>query len=192
VGNWAAGRRSPTPAVRRAIAKRYDVKAGLWTSPPTADAAPTLPEGASAAPSTARESSTATNATHSAVKRPRKGTTRPPPRLDVPSAVYTTHGKPDPQELAQRLVSRIEKELELAQGNAEYSPRERASLASAGTSALRLYSRLAGSLEVTQASIVRSAAWGRILRAFERVFSRHPEAAKALAEFTSELREIGE
>jgi len=192
---WAKGDRRPSGPARLALEAAFTVAPSSWAVPE--GAAPTLTQDAPALPSTAVESSASARAAGRAAQRQGRGKTVPPaaaaaPSVPPPSAAEGASEPADPKDLARRLVVRIEKELELAQGNASYTPRERASLASAGTSALRLYSRLAGSLEVTQASIVRSAAWARILKAFERVFARHPEAGKALAELAAELKELGE
>lgn len=191
---WAKGDRRPSGAARAALHSAYAIDPGSWTTPAgdrrararTPRAATTLAPEAPAPPSTHPEPSATTNAPPRGAQR--NGSSVRPPR---PAPVHASHGKPDAQELAVRLVNRIEAELARAQDNPDYSPRERATLATAGTSALRLYSRLCGSLEVTQATIVRSAAWGRILRAFERTFAAHPEAERALRAFADELKEIG-
>jgi hypothetical protein len=184
---WSKGVRTPSGAARSALKTAFGIGIESWDETTDTGAAPTMAPAASVAPETPSGSPRTPNASPRPDRARRNGMavralgdSGPPPPLE------------DPKALAHRLVSRIETELSLAQGNADYSPRERATLATAGTTALRLYSRLAGSLETTQAALVRSAAWQRILRAFERVFSAHPEAAKALAEFVEALRELGE
>jgi hypothetical protein len=96
----------------------------------------------------------------------------------------------DAKDVVLDLLFAARRQLEAAEADRNVAYRERAALISSATGLCRLLARLSGSLEVTQASILRSAAWSRILRAFERVASRHPEAARALAEFSAELQEI--
>ena len=124
-------------------------------------------------------------------------TSNAPTRRSAPARTERPHrhrgdDQADPRTLALRIVRELEGELALAQDNDDYTPRERSSLATAATSALRLYARLSGSLEVTQAAILRSAAWLRIGAAFDRVFQKYPEANKALAEFIAVMQELGE
>lgn len=60
-------------------------------------------------------------------------------------------------------------------------------LAAQITSASRLLARLSGQLEVTEAQILRSAAWAKLLRMLRDVLARYPGAAtdleKAIAEY---------
>ena len=53
----------------------------------------------------------------------------------------------------------------------------------------RLLARLSGQLEITEAAIVRSAPWRRLMDLLDAVHAKHPEAAKAWA---AALRETDE
>lgn len=114
-----------------------------------------------------------------------------PPQLAAPAPTEGTEDK-DALAVCRATVARLERELDRLAGDVEASARERATVATALTAATRLLARLSGQLEVTHAAIIRSAAWRRILKNFEDVFARHPEAAKALQEFAQALHDGGE
>lgn len=59
--------------------------------------------------------------------------------------------------------------------------RDIAALQTAFTSALRNLARVSGELEVSEATILRSAAWARLQATVRSVLERHPQAAKDLA-----------
>jgi hypothetical protein len=99
---------------------------------------------------------------------------------------------PDALKTVLLLLQTAREQLEEASNDEDVPYTARASLITSASGLCRLLAQLTGSLEITQSAIVRSTAWGRILRAFETVFSRHPEASKALAEFAQELAELGE
>ena len=122
----------------------------------------------------------------------RQGQANPTGRVSARSGQPPTTTTYDPRAQALRVVQAVGDELAAARGNENYTPGERAALANSATTALRLYSRLCGSLDVSESQITKSAPWGRILGTFHRVFARHPEATKALEEFIADLRERGE
>jgi hypothetical protein len=73
----------------------------------------------------------------------------------------------------------------------EQSAKDIAHLAGQYTNANRLYSRLAGALDITEAQIVRSAPFARVVAVIRGVLSRDPDAKvtrrELLRELTSEL-----
>ena len=171
---WLLKRYGPTEAARRAGASIRAVE--RWATgerTPRAQAAAGLTAAVSEARAAAKGKPTPPDAS--------------PPVLEPPTT--TTY---DPRAQALRVVQAVGDELAAARGNENYTPGERAALANSATTALRLYSRLCGSLDVSESQITKSAPWGRILGAFHRVFARHPEATKALEEFIADLRERGE
>jgi hypothetical protein len=87
----------------------------------------------------------------------------------------------DPKVLVLEVLDGLRAQLRATSTDGTVTPRERASLANACTSALRLYSRLSGELEITEVSILRSAAWARLRRIVLGALDAHPEAAKAVA-----------
>jgi hypothetical protein len=179
VRNIAAGRRGVGGTARRAIAATYKIPEALWDQPAAPPGKPHDAPAPSAAPLAPPPPPGRSRRASSTAGKP----SAPPPADDETS---------DPQVLALRVVRQLERELAAAKGNEAYTPKERAALATATTGALRLLARLSGSLEVTQTAITRSAAWSRIMRAFEAVFSRHPECAQACAEFARALEDIAE
>lgn len=60
-------------------------------------------------------------------------------------------------------------------------PREISALRNAYSNAVRLYARVAGELELTEASIVRSSVWGKAMRLLEETLEPFPDAAKAVS-----------
>ena len=170
---WAAGERSPRPKHLLTIA--------AMLGQPLAGARGTRGGQAAA---------------QRASKRPGKA---PDPVPSAPAAALEAPRLPagpgsdeiDPRAVARETVRTLQRALEGLEEDEGATARERATLGTALIAATRLHARLCGELEVTMASIVRSSAWGRILRAFETVFERHPEAKAALAEFAQELQELG-
>jgi hypothetical protein len=80
-------------------------------------------------------------------------------------------------------------ELARLEKDAEATPRDRAAVATSLTSATRLLARLSGQLEITEAAIVRSHPWRRLMDLLDAVHAVHPEAAKAWA---AALRQVVE
>jgi transcriptional regulator with XRE-family HTH domain len=105
----------------------------------------------------------------------------------APAAPALPAGERDALTVCRANVARLERDLERTEDEAL-----RAKLSGALTTANTLLAKLTHSMEVNQSAILRSAAWGRIERAFESVFARHPEADAALKEFVAELQEMGE
>jgi hypothetical protein len=68
----------------------------------------------------------------------------------------------------------------LRQRLAVAEPEQVATLANAITSSSRLLARLSGSLEVTEAQILRSEPWQRLVKLIRETLAKHPEAAKDL------------
>lgn len=110
----------------------------------------------------------------------------PVPLPDVPKESI------DAQQMVLRLLEAARQEIEKARGDQNVPYNVRASLITSATRLCQLLARLSGDLEVTHAAILRSAAWARIVRTFEAVFDRHPEAQPALAEFAREVAALGE
>ena len=117
---------------------------------------------------------------------------KPPRVVQTPAAPVAPPQAPaadsqlDPRVVAVETLRALRYSLTVA------APEDVPTVANAITSATRLLAHLTGSLQVTQANIVRSAAWVRILRCFETTFEKHPEARLALAEFAKEMAELGE
>jgi hypothetical protein len=114
-----------------------------------------------------------------------------PPPATLPEAAEVPQ-ETDALKVVVALLETTRRQIEIAERDVEAPYAARAALIKSATGLCSLLARLSGQLAVTQSAIVRSAAWGRILRAFETVFGRHPEATKALAEFAQELAELGE
>jgi hypothetical protein len=82
-------------------------------------------------------------------------------------------------------VADIRAEIAAAKKNGA-APREIASLHTSLTSALRLLARVSSELQVTEATLLRSAAWARVTRLLFDALRGYPEAAKAVeAAFSS-------
>jgi hypothetical protein len=94
--------------------------------------------------------------------------------------------------MVTRLLATAQEQLEQARGDSDVPYAARATLITSATRLCQLLARLSGQLEITQAAILRSAAWARILRVFDEVFSKYPEAQAALVEFARELEGLGE
>lgn len=68
------------------------------------------------------------------------------------------------------------------------APRDQVtSIANAITSSSRLLARLSGQLEVTQAQVLRSAAWARLQRTILDALDPFPEALRAVADATERI-----
>lgn len=185
VRGWAKARRSPGPAMRATLNAAFAVELGAWDEEPSARSRAT--------------GTTHADATRHAAARskgsPGSGTSRRPGRawgtsaaglaVNAPSAP-TGNGEfaddtRDPKVLVLEVLDGLRAQLRATSTDGTVTPRERASLANACTSALRLYSRLSGELEITEVSILRSAAWARLRRIVLGALDAHPEAAKAVA-----------
>jgi len=110
----------------------------------------------------------------------------PPPLPAGPTAT------PDALQTVVSLLAETRELIAEARRDLDTPYAAKAALIASATRLTQLLAKMTGSMEVTQSMIVRSSSWGRILRAFETVFSRHPEASQALTEFAKELAEMGE
>lgn len=163
VRSHAEGRADPRPKVKERYREVYGVPLEAWSVPEGAEVSSAPPPTPKAAPPT---------------------DPRPPPSAEPSKA-------PDALTEVVELLAATKRQLMAAEKDANAPYESRATLIRAATQLCNQLARLTGSLEVTQATIVRSAAWSRILRAFEESFREHPEAAKALATFAERLEELG-
>jgi hypothetical protein len=152
VRSWVRGQRSPTGAARRVLFETFAIEASSWGNP---DAARTPGQDAPASPPPSPPPRTSSG-----------------PRATAPPA--TAAGK------AAEQVNRLHGEIVAAKEKGA-GWRDLASLETAYTSALRNLGRLSGELEVSESSILRSAAWGRVMRVVSGVLERHPGIARELA-----------
>jgi len=95
------------------------------------------------------------------------------------------------RDRAQHQVDALRKTIERAKGE-NVGFRELASLEGAYTSALNQLARLTGETEITEASILRSPAWARIMRVVREVLESHGQGlAGELATALERLAEDG-
>jgi transcriptional regulator with XRE-family HTH domain len=175
VSNWAAGRRAPTAAVRRAIAKRYAVDPSLWDTPRPPNAAATLRQPAPAVPSRKPVDP----------RKARRAATH------APAQPEEAGGEEAAESVARDTVRRLRRELDRLDSDPEATSRERASVSTALTSATRLLARLSGALELSPSQILRSQAWRTIVVALVDALRPIPgacdAAAKCLGTFGGDL-----
>ncbi len=149
----AGGAALPRAGVRRRYRERYDVPEESWDI------------AAGAAPQDTPESSTA-------IRSPR---TSPKP---AGRAASTPEAPEDARAAVVDLLRVARGQLEAAQADEEVPYRERAQLITSATGLCRLLARLSGELELTEAQIVRSAPFKRLLDKLDAVLERHPAAAR--------------
>lgn len=90
---------------------------------------------------------------------------------ESPDAPTDAH---DPRANCMSTLTLLRQRLAVAE------PEQVATLANAITSSSRLLARLSGSLEVTEAQILRSEPWQRLVKLIRETLAKHPEAAKDL------------
>jgi hypothetical protein len=158
VRGWVVRGRVPQKRIRERVAERLGLAEVLWT---------TTPPG------------------HIFAKRSQKRAIAPTVPLSAPTSEVekgeVAHDPSDPKENAVATLRILRRALEKAES--EQIP----SLANAVTSSSRLLARLSGHLDVTEAQILRSAAWARLVKVVREVLGQHAGAAaqldKALADY---------
>lgn len=168
VNHWSTGRKSPTAAVRRAIAKHWGVDVEQWDQAAAAAGSPPAP----AAP----EAAVAPRAPRS------RASTRPaaaPPALAAAGGV----DEADPVAVCRDTIRRLRLELQRLEGDKLSTAKERTQLSSALTQATRLLARLTGSLEISQSQILRSPHWRKLLEGLGAALRPVPGACAAAAEY---------
>ncbi|MGH7439124.1 MAG: hypothetical protein ACRENE_25835 [Polyangiaceae bacterium] len=87
----------------------------------------------------------------------------------------------DSRRVAAETVERLRRQLERLDGDPAATPRERAQVATALTSATRLLAKVSGALDVSPRQIVSSPHWRAIVAALVEALAPYPEAAEAAA-----------
>lgn len=176
---WRDGDRTPKKGTRNMLAEKYGIAVELWECPEVGRPGSPPPRAgeASAPPQRVPEA-------------PPPPTPRPTPKPVALVAPAAPAAGLDPLAVAQSTVVALQEALRSLDSDAEATARERAALGTALVGATRLLARLSGSLEVTQSAICRSAAWARILAAFEKAFDpvKHPGARGAVEDFVKLLQ----
>lgn len=166
VGHWTTGRRKPNASARLLLQKHYDIdplepwEAAGAAAPPAAKA-----NGKPAPASLTKEQ---LEAIASASK------------LDKGVAARDLA-----HEQLIALRARMARQEALGAG-----PRELAILENSYTAAVRLFARLSGELEISEAAIMRSSAWQKAMRILADVLEKFPAAAKAVAEAFEEYGKV--
>jgi hypothetical protein len=106
---------------------------------------------------------------------PESSTTSPKP---AGRAASTPEGPEDARAAVIDLLRVTRAQLEAALADEEVPYRERAQLITSATGLCRLLARLSGQLEITEAQIVRSAPFKRLLDKLDAVLEKHPAAAR--------------
>lgn len=83
------------------------------------------------------------------------------------------------KELVRMQLQGIRNRIAAAEAG-DANPSTIATLENAYTAAVRLYAKLAGELEITEATIMRSSAWAKLMKRLREVLELHPDAAKAI------------
>ena len=104
-----------------------------------------------------------------------------PSREEVEKGEAIVTNAHDPRENALATLRRLRALLASAR-----DPREVARLSAQITSASRLLARLSGQLEVTEAQVLRSAAWAKLVKVVRGVLEAFPGAAAALEKAMAE------
>jgi hypothetical protein len=97
---------------------------------------------------------------------------------DAPTTSATS--APDTLAVAAQTVTTLQAELERLRQDKTSSARERASVASSLTSANKLYAKLSGAFEITDAMVLRSDVWTKLLVEILEALRPFPDATKAL------------
>lgn len=162
IRNWLALRRRPDSDARMAMFEAYDIPIAAWSAPVSKPAPPPKKHLPSAPPSQAPP--------------------EPPPSSEPELPIDASSSK----DLVRRQLAKIRGRIEKAESDG-VGLRELSALENSYTNAVRLYSRLCGELEITEATILRSSAWQKLLRLVREALERFPDAAKAIAEKIEEF-----
>jgi hypothetical protein len=87
----------------------------------------------------------------------------------------------DPKNVCEATVLQLRQELERLRFDKKATPRDRATISTALTSATRLHARLCGALEISKSMIVRSPHWAEIVDTLTAALSPFPDATAAAA-----------
>jgi transcriptional regulator with XRE-family HTH domain len=101
---------------------------------------------------------------------------RGPPSAPPPPAAAPVEPTDDARQIAIDTLTALRGRL------ATCPPSDIHKVATAITAATRLLARLSGQLEVSEAQLLRSAAWAKAYTLLERTLERFPDAARAVAE----------
>jgi len=165
VRSWVLRGRVPQKRIRERVAEHLGIAEALWTTP-----VGVLPKVAhERGGKTGNDGPERTNGARLSPKSAHEAPPVPPEDAHDPKA----------NAVATLRILRVA--LERAE------PDQIPSLANAVTSSSRLLARLSGHLDVTEAQILRSGAWARLVKIVRDVLQRHSGAAaeldKALAEY---------
>jgi hypothetical protein len=157
---WLRGR-VPQARIQKRVAESLSITVDLW------------------------DAKSVSNASSPVEKREVNGATHPktPRQMLVPAskAEVSARDPSDPKENAIATLRILRQALE------EAEPDQIPSLANAVTSSSRLLARLSGALDVTEAQILRSGAWARLVKIVRDVLAKYPGAAaeldKSMAEY---------
>ncbi len=113
----------------------------------------------------------------------------PAPLAPAPSPA-PAGGAVDAKALVLELLGQLRRALARCENDSGTTARELAQLATSATSAMRLYSRLSGELEISNSQVARSAPFQRIIRVIGEAVSKFPGACQAVERALA--RELGQ
>jgi hypothetical protein len=113
-------------------------------------------------------------------------TTRQAPGVSTPSQTPK-----DPKEVALSTVATLEKAMAELNADPTTPVKEKAQLATALTSATKLLAVLSGSLEITESTIIKSAAFARWLKIVTESLRPFPDAMRACLEACERFEKEG-
>ncbi len=158
IRNIAAGRRLPGGALVAAIATAYGIPEADWERPPEEG-----PRSGQGAPEAVGPPGAAAEA-------------MPPP--EAPSQPEATASEAsDPKALAMKTIERLGRDLDDPDG----TPKERATIATAMTSATRLLAKVSGSIELTPSQVLRSPTWRQLQGVVIDALRPYPQALEAIS-----------
>jgi hypothetical protein len=161
---WMRGR-VPQLRIQKRVAESLGIPVELWDAKSLSSASSLV------------EKSEVNGVTHAKTPRKTHGA--------VSNTEVSERDPSDPKENAIATLRILRQALE------EADPDQIPSLANAVTSSSRLLARLSGALDVTEAQILRSGAWARLVKIVRDVLSKYPGAAaeldKAMAEYEARI-----
>lgn len=118
----------------------------------------------------------------------------PAGKIATPSASATAQAgdAASTRDLCDANIAALKAEQARMASDPDASPRERASIATSLTSAIRLRARLHGETAVTEAAIEKSAPWRRLKAAILDALQKHPQAAEDVLAAVNRLLAQGE